>query len=136
VWKARAQECLGLLLVAPPRQAAIVSIDGKEPTRQNLTVEPGRHFVEVVGTSKKVGVNGFAAGAAMVNPLVGAGAALGGILVASANAIHSDRLKACFIARPGRTYEVRTFVDGGVWHVEVVDQTTTYDVKSPCKQRP
>jgi len=114
----------------------IVSIDGKAPTRQNLTMDPGRHLVEVVGTCLKVGVNGFAVGATMVSPLVGAGAALGGMLVARANAIHSVAMKACFIARPGRTYEVRTFAEGGVWHVEVVDQTTTYDVKSPCKERP
>jgi len=113
----------------------IVSIDGKPPTGDNLTLHPGRHFVEVVGTSQKVGVNGFAAGATIVNPLVGAGVALGGMLAARANAIHSVPIKACFIARPDRTYEVRTFVEGGVWHIEVVDQTTTYDVKSPCKQR-
>jgi hypothetical protein len=38
--------------------------------------------------------------------------------------------------RPERTYEVRTYVEGGFWQIQVVDETTTNDVKSPCKERP
>jgi hypothetical protein len=114
----------------------IVSVDGKPPTRENLGVEPGRHYVEAVGTSRRVGVNAPAGtkaavlGVGLVSPLVGAGIALANW----ADATHSTRMKACFIARPGRTYEVRTYVEGEAWHIEVVDQATTYDVKSPCKK--
>jgi hypothetical protein len=46
----------------------------------------------------------------------------------------SPLLTACFIARPRHTYEVRTFVEGGVWKIEVFDQETTYTVQSPCKR--
>ncbi len=107
----------------------IVAIDGKAPSRSNLQLEPGRHVVEVVGTSKRTGPNaslpaGVAAipggqFAAMVAPLVGAS--------------RSPRMKACFSARAGRQYEVRTFEESGGWQIQVIDQSTTYDVKSPCK---
>jgi hypothetical protein len=116
----------------------ILSIDEREPTRANLELAPGRHVVKVVGTSRRVGVNasagmrGAAVGAGLVSPLFGAGAALAGW----ADATHSVPMKACFITRPGRTYEVRTFIEGQVWNIQVVDQTTTYDVKSPCKKKP
>jgi hypothetical protein len=79
----------------------ILTVDGKE--RPNLAIEPGRHVVEVVGTSRRVGANasagtkGAAAGAAAVNPLFAAGVALAGW----ADATHSAPMKACFIARPG-----------------------------------
>jgi len=113
----------------------IRSIDGMEPSRANLELGPGRHVVEVVGTSRRVGPNasagvrGATAGAAFVNPLFAVGVGLAGW----ADATHSAPMKACFTVRPERTYEVRTFIEGQVWNIQVVDQTTTYDVKSPCK---
>jgi hypothetical protein len=112
----------------------IVAIDGQAKHGSSFTLRPGRHTVEVEGTcTERNGNQGAIAGAAAVNPLAAVGMSIGTAIAASRNALHSDRLMACFIARPSRTYEVRTFGEGGVWKVEVVDQTTTYDVKSPCK---
>jgi len=115
----------------------ITSLDGKRAGWGSLTLEPGRHVVEVVGTSRRVGINASAGtrGAAMGGALVGgAGVAMGAFLVGWADATHSVPMKACFIARAGRSYEVRTYLEGGSWQIQVVDQTTTYDVKSPCKK--
>jgi hypothetical protein len=112
----------------------IVAIDGNAKRGSSFTLRPGRHTVEVEGTcTERNGNQGAIAGAAAVAPLVAVGISIGTSIAASRNALHSDRLMACFIARSNRTYEVRTFGEGGVWKVEVVDQTTTYDVKSPCK---
>ena len=64
----------------------------------------------------------------------GPAVALGASLIGWADATHSVPMNACFIARAGRTYEARTYLEGGYWQIQVVDQTTTYDVKSPCKK--
>jgi hypothetical protein len=112
----------------------IVAIDGNAKRGSSFTLRPGRHTVEVLGTSVERDRNqGAIAGAALVSPIGALGMHLESAISASRDALHSDRLMACFIARPNRIYEVRTFGEGGVWKVEVVDQTTTYDVKSPCK---
>jgi hypothetical protein len=112
----------------------IVAIDGNAKRGSNFTLRPGRHTVEVEGTCTERDRNqGAIAGAAAVSPLAAVGMSIGTAIAASRDALHSGRLMACFIARPNRTYEVRTFGEGGVWKVEVIDQTTTYDVKSPCK---
>jgi len=88
----------------------IVAIDGKAERGSSFTLRPGRHTVEVEGTcTARNGNQGAIAGAAAVNPLAAAGMSLGTAIAASRNALHSDRLMACFIARPTRTYEVRTF---------------------------
>ena len=88
----------------------IVGIDGKARRGSSFTLRPGRHTVEVEGTCvERNGNQGAIAGAAAVNPLAAAGMSLGTAIAASRNALHSDRLMACFIARPTRTYEVRTF---------------------------
>jgi hypothetical protein len=115
----------------------ITSIDGKPAGWGSISLEPGRHTVEVIGTSRRVGINASAGtrGAAMGGAAAGSPAfALGAMLVGWADATHSLPIKACFIARAGRTYEVRTYLEGGYWQIQVVDQTTTYDVKSPCKR--
>jgi len=115
----------------------ITSIDGKRAGWGSTTLAPGRHVVEVVGTSRRVGVNASAGvrGTAMGAALAGGPAvALGASLIGWADATHSVPMNACFIARAGRTYEARTYLEGGYWQIQVVDQTTTYDVKSPCKK--
>ena len=110
----------------------ILKIDGKYVSRSGASVRPGRHVVEVLGTSRSVGANsGVPAGLRLI-PVVAAGATVAGW----ASATESQPIEVCFRALAGRDYEVRTFVEGGVWHVEVIDQTTTYDVKSPCKHPP
>ncbi len=48
----------------------------------------------------------------------------------------SPPLAVCFIARPGRTYQVRTSAQLGAWLVELFDQKTFYNVASPCKPEP
>jgi hypothetical protein len=99
----------------------IVAIDGRTTSDGRIVLEPGRHVVEAVGTSRrKVG------GVGLADVAVRYVAALG-------SAAKSDRMKACFIARAGRTYEVRATADGGPWHIQVIDRTTTYEVQSPCK---
>jgi hypothetical protein len=114
----------------------IVGLDGKHVgSRREFTLQPGRHTVYVEGTWEKGMGGAVAAGVGallLAAPIVAAGVAAGVAVAAGRGAEHSDRLRACFIARPGRTYEARTYAEGGVWKVEVVDQTTTFDVKSPC----
>jgi hypothetical protein len=111
----------------------IVAIDGTEISGSRLVLEPGRHVVEAVGTSKAVGVNSDApSGVPLLLPP--AAAFVVGNAVAYATRTKSDRMKACFIARPGRTYEVRVIGDGGGWHIQVFDDSTTYEVQSPCKR--
>jgi len=107
----------------------IVSIDGNAVSGSSFKLLPGRHSVEAEGTNTPRGNTGAVVGAALFSP---AAAILVDIATKGDDA-HSGRLMACFIARPDRTYEVRTFGEGGLWKIEVVDQETTYDVKSPCK---
>jgi len=95
----------------------------------SFSLPPGRHSVEVAGTWK----NGSGMGAGMAFGIVGA---LVGSMVDETGAVHSSPLVACFIARPGRTYRIRTFGESGVWKIELFDEQTTYDVKSPCKTAP
>ena len=101
----------------------ILTIDGKPPTERNRRLSPGRHTVEAEGHCADhrvaVGVLGAIVAANRFNPPM---------------AGRSETLVACFIVRGGRDYEVRTYAEGGVWKIEVVDQTTTFDVKSPCKE--
>ena len=114
------------------QQTEILTLDGRYLGRGSAPVRPGWHMIEVKGTSRRVGANaGLPAGLAL-NPVVGAGSALAGW----ASSTESAPIDVCFRALAGRDYEARTFVEGGVWHVEVIDQTTTYDVKSPCKRPP
>jgi len=108
----------------------IVSIDGRLTSRSSFELKPGRHVVEAVGTSSLVGPNSNVPAGARVAPGVGVVASI----AAWASATESERMNACFIVRPGRTYEVRTYAEGGGWHIQVIDQTTTYDVQSPCKR--
>jgi hypothetical protein len=115
----------------------IVGLDGHPvSSRSNLRLQPGRHRVYVEGKCDNTDI-GFVAGAAvgalLVNPIVAPAIIAGATMGTERSVHHSGRLRACFIARSGRTYEVRTYAEGGVWKVEVVDQTTTFDVKSPCK---
>jgi hypothetical protein len=103
---------------------------------RELVLRPGRHTVYVEGTfAPPLRVGGVAVGAVLISPILAPAIVAGVAAAESANRTvqTSGRLKACFIARPGRTYEVRTYAEGGVWNVQVVDETTTYDVKSPCK---
>ena len=87
-------------------------------------------MVEAVGSSKKVGVNSDVPIGARLVPAVGAVVAA----VAFVAGTNSGRMKACFIARPEQTYEVRVIADGSAWHIQVIDQSTTYEVQSPCKR--
>ena len=48
----------------------------------------------------------------------------------------SPPLAACFIARPGRTYQVRTSAQLSAWVLELFDRKTFYNVASPCKPVP
>lgn len=102
----------------------ILSIDGKAPTSRNLKVRPGHHTIEAEGHCLGTGAVGVGAGALVA------------YAINRANATRSGSLEACFLARGDRMYEVRTYKEGGVWQIQVVDQHTTYDVKSPCKRRP
>jgi hypothetical protein len=109
-------------------------IDGVKVDGSKFKLVVGRHAVEVEAHCWQPG-SGIAGGA-----LVGAaaGPALGVAVAGIAHEVSrrhcaAPSLKACFIARPEHTYEVRTFAEGGYWRIEVVDQTSTYDVKSPCK---
>jgi hypothetical protein len=114
----------------------IVGLDGKEVSRSSFSMDPGRHTVEVEGEC--AGRNSRVIVGAVLFGVVGAviAHATEDTNGAGQRTQYSGRLRACFIARPGRTYEVRTYAEGSVWKVEVVDQTTTYDVKSPCKPEP
>lgn len=104
----------------------IVAIDGREVSRNHVggfQLMPGRHTVEVKG--RHAPVRNYYAGGAI--------AAAVGAAIAATKVSDSGPMVACFIARPERTYEIRTYSEGGVWQIQVVDQTSTYDVKSPCK---
>jgi hypothetical protein len=107
----------------------VTKVDGRPLGGSSYTLVPGRHSVEVIG--KHAGRNPMATGAMF---------GLAGAAIASGReawvAGESPLLTACFIARPSHTYEVRTFVEGGVWKVEVFDHETTYTVQSPCKRAP
>jgi hypothetical protein len=107
----------------------VAKIDGKEINGSSFELLPGRHSVEVTG--KKMGSGGMAAGAATLGIIGG----IAGALADNARAEKSSPLAACFIARPGHTYEVRTFGNAGnpgSWEVEIIDQNTTYVVTSAC----
>lgn len=105
----------------------IVTIDGRTAgQRSGYLLKPGRHFIEIVGTTRRTGVNGGIRGA---GPLIAAANAI----QAWATATKSVPLEACFRAIAGHTYEARSYVEGGVWQVQVIDRATTYDVKSPCQ---
>lgn len=111
----------------------VARIDGKEIDGSSFELLPGRHSVEVTG--KKMGSGGAATGIML-------GGAVGGVIGAiadNARAEKSSPLIGCFIARPGHTYEVRTFGNAGnpgSWQVEIVDQNTTYVVTSACNPAP
>jgi hypothetical protein len=104
----------------------ITKIDGRPGGGNRYTIPPGRHSVEVIGrhASRNPIARGFMAGALGAAILSGQEEWIAG---------ESPLLTACFIARPRHTYEARTFVEGGVWKIEVFDQETTYTVQSPCK---
>ena len=105
----------------------ITKIDGRPRGGSSYTIFPGRHSVEAIG--KHASRNPMARGAMF--------GAVGAALASGQEewvAGESPLLTACFIARPRHTYEVRTFVEGGVWRIEVFDQETTYTVQSPCKR--
>jgi hypothetical protein len=105
----------------------IVTIDGRRAVqRSGYLLKPGRHFIEIVGTTRRTGVNGGIRG-------FGPGIAAANAVRAWATATKSVPLEACFRAIAGHTYEIRSYVEGGVWQVQVVDQSTTFDVKSPCQ---
>jgi hypothetical protein len=107
----------------------ITKVDGRHRGWSSYTLVPGRHSVEVIGKhdSRSPMDSGVMLG------LVGAAIASGREAWVAGE---SPLLTACFIARPGHTYEVRTLVEGGVWKVEVFDHETTYTVQSPCKRAP
>lgn len=109
---------------------AIVSIDGRRAGEGNgYALEPGQHLIGLVGTARGPVGNGAGRG-------VGADATARDAAQAPASATRSAMLEACFQALPDRTYEVRTYLEGRSWHVEVIDQTTTFDVRSPCETGP
>jgi hypothetical protein len=41
-------------------------------------------------------------------------------------------LRACFLARSGRTYEVRSGHDGDIWTYEIIDEVSENEVTTPC----
>jgi hypothetical protein len=80
---------------------------------------PGRHSVEVIGTKRPP------ASGPMSN------------LIATFNK-RKKTLVACFMARGGHSYVVRTWgalAKDGLWTVEIFDQDTTDDAKTECKER-
>jgi len=107
----------------------VARIDGKDIDGSSFELLPGRHSVEVTG--KKKGSGGAAVGLLV-------GGVVGGLVGSMADEAHAEKsspLVGCFIARPGHTYEVRTFGNSGnagSWQVEIVDQNTTYVVTSAC----
>jgi hypothetical protein len=102
-------------------------IDGGQVAGSSFEILPGRHRVEVSGTYKENPANG----ANMVAfGVIGVAA---GAMMDRSTPVHSGPLLACFIARPGHTYVVRTLLESGAWKVEIFDRETTYDVQSPCK---
>jgi len=111
----------------------VARIDGKEIDGSSFELLPGRHSVEVTG--KKMGSGGAAVGLAL-------GGVVGGVIGSEYDEAHAEKsspLIGCFIARPGHTYEVRTFGNAGnagSWQVEIVDQNTTYVVTSACSPAP
>jgi len=81
----------------------VARIDGKEIDGSSFELLPGRHSVEVTGSKKD------STGAAIGLVL---GGVVGGVIGASSDEAHAEKsspLIGCFIARPGHTYEVRTF---------------------------
>ena len=109
----------------------IRKIDGRQKSGGGHMIFPGRHSVEAIGRYDGHDNKGRAVGA-----MFGVVGAVVAYSLERENAAESSPLTACFIARPGHTYEVRTFAEGGVWHIEVFDHSTTYDVKSPCRSAP
>ena len=109
---------------------SVAKIDGKEVKGKGSSFEllPGRHSVEVTGLKRDVPGMPMAVASASAGLLV----ATAGVVASYANAKESRPIVACFIARPRHTYGVRTFRNAGSWKVEIIDQTTTYVVTSPC----
>jgi hypothetical protein len=111
----------------------VAKIDGTTVSGSKFELLPGRHSVEVKGTLRPPVNNGAAGALAGVAPAAGLGMMLGNALMNGDKKQTSDQLVACFVARPKHTYEVRSYGQGKFWVTEVIDQATTYDVKTPCE---
>ena len=107
----------------------IHKIDNRPVEGTSFDLLPGRHRIGVTGTHDPH--VGRATGMVIAGPV---GLAFGA-LADGFDAAHSPMMDACFVSSPGHTYEVRMFVESGLWRVEVFDQSTAYAVQSPCKPR-
>ena len=107
----------------------ISKIDNRPVEGSSFDLLPGRHRIGVAGTHDPH--VGRTTGMVVAGPV---GLAIGA-LADGVDATHSPVMDACFVSSPGHTYEVRTFVESGLWRVEVFDQGSTYAVQSPCKPK-
>jgi hypothetical protein len=115
----------------------ISAVDGHVEDGSSIRLAPGRHSVEVVGRAVPILQGKPATTTTMYGALgVVLGTGIANLHASRHHAVYSAPLTTCFRARPGRTYEVRTYVEGGVWQIQVIDHTTTYDVKSACLTGP
>ena len=111
----------------------VAKIDGAKISGSKFELLPGRHSVEVKGTLRPRPDNGAAGALAGVAPAVALGMIAASASWSEKHKQSSDQLVVCFVARPRHTYEVRSYGQGGFWVTEIIDQETTYDVKTPCE---
>ena len=114
---------------SPGFMTEIRKIDNRPVDGSRFELLPGRHRIAVAGTHDPG--RGKATGIAAMG-LVGLAV---GALADGFRATHSPEMEACFVASPGHTYEVRMFVEDGLWKVQVFDPGNTYVVQSPCKPK-
>jgi hypothetical protein len=105
------------------------TIDNRPVEGTSFELLPGRHRIGVTGTHDPH--VGRATDLAIAGPV---GLAFG-TLADGFDATHSPVMDVCFVSSPGHTYEVRAFVESGLWRVQVFDQSSTYAVQSPCKPK-
>lgn len=117
----------------------IIRVDGTKVDGGKFELLPGLHSVRVESKAKQpnqmifipipaVGV----IGGAVIGAIAGATAATAG---AAKPTQAFDPLTVCFLGQPGHDYVVRTLVENDLWEIEVIDDETDVNVKTPCDSR-